>query len=348
MNAPARATASPRNEVAVIAPPRLPYPPAVEQRFGIDKAAWKALVEAIYPAAQSPDSVILALSYCRARKLDPFKRVIHIVPVWDSQQRRMVETVWPGIAELRTTAFRTGDFAGRDPSEFGPTINRKVGSTQIEFPEWAQVTVYRIVKGVRCPFPGPRVYWLEAYAQAKRDDASPNSMWAKRPRGQLDKCAEAAALRAAFPEEIGGELIDDEAHGRYDAVDPAPPRPARADFVEGEATVHGESTDGREAAGEDATQPTADAAASDELDLSAWKIDLPRKKDGAPDFVTWRNEFLSALGDAGDETAIESLVQANLDVYDEMEAVDAKGLAALREKIGEARRRVAGAAEPKA
>lgn len=330
---------APRNEVAVIRPPRLPYPAAVEERFGIDKAGWKALVEAVFPAAQSADSVILALSYCKARKLDPFKRVIHIVPVWDSQQRRMVETVWPGIAELRTTAFRTGDFAGRDPSEFGPTINRKVGSVQIEFPEWAQVTVYRMVKGQRCPFPGPRVYWLEAYAQQKRDDPSPNSMWAKRPRGQLDKCAEAAALRAAFPEEIGGDLIDDEAQGRYDTVEPAPPRPIRADF-EGEATVHGEIADGRGEEGEDATQPDA-GPASDEPDLSAWRIDLPRRKDGAPDFVTWRNDFLGLLGEAGDEDAIERLVQANLDVYDEMEAVDAKGLAALREKIGEARRRVA-------
>ena len=94
---------------------------------------------------------------------------------------------------------------------------------------------------------------------------------------------------------------------------------------------------------EDAAQPDA-GPASDEPDLSAWRIDLPRRKDGAPDFVTWRNDFLGLLGEAGDEDAIERLVQANLDVYDEMEAVDAKGLAALREKIGEARRRVAGPA----
>ena len=330
---------APRNEVAVIRPPRLPYPAAVEERFGIDKAGWKALVEAVFPAAQSADSVILALSYCKARKLDPFKRVIHIVPVWDSQQKRMVETVWPGIAELRTTAFRTGDYAGRDPSEFGPTINKKVGNVQIEFPEWAQVTVYRMVKGQRCPFPGPRVYWLEAYAQQKRDDPSPNSMWTKRARGQLDKCAEAAALRAAFPEEIGGELIDDEAHGRYDSVDPAPPRPIRADF-EGEATVHGEIADTRIDGGEDAAQPVAGAVA-DEPDLSAYAIELPRGKDGRPNFLEWRNTLLALLSDAMSEDEIEKTVAANLDVFDEMEAVDAKGLAALREKIGEARRRVA-------
>jgi hypothetical protein len=35
-------------------------------------------------------------------------------------------------------------------------------------------------------------------------------MWETRPRGQIDKCAEAAALRCAFPEECGGEFIPEE------------------------------------------------------------------------------------------------------------------------------------------
>lgn len=319
---------APRNEVAVIRPPRLPYPAAVEARFGIDKAAWKALVEAVFPAAQSPDSVVLALSYCKARKLDPFKRVIHIVPVWDSQQRRMVETVWPGIAELRTTAFRTGDYAGRDPSEFGPTISKKIGSVQIEFPEWAQVTVYRMVKGQRCPFPGPRVYWLEAYAQQKRDDPSPNSMWTKRARGQLDKCAEAAALRAAFPEEIGGELIDDEAHGRYDAVDPAPRRPARADFIEGEATVHGEITDERvdsAEGGEDVdAQESGDETAAPDL-----VIELPRTSKGPPDWKAFQDD-IAALLKAHPDLAVE-IEAANKDALEDLAKEDAVRRGTIRE-----------------
>jgi hypothetical protein len=49
---------------------------------------------------------------------------------------------------------------------------------------------------------------MEAFASTK--DGSPNSMWQKRPRGQLDKCAEAAALRAAFPEELGDDPTSDE------------------------------------------------------------------------------------------------------------------------------------------
>jgi hypothetical protein len=128
----------------------------------------------------------------------------------------MVETVWPGIGELRTTAFRTGQYAGRDEARYGETITRKVGSAEVEFPEWCQVTVYRLLGGQRLPFPGPRVYWLESYAVkgGKDKDQSPNEMWRRRPFGQLDKCAEAAALRAAFPEEVGNEYAAEEMEGR--------------------------------------------------------------------------------------------------------------------------------------
>jgi phage recombination protein Bet len=195
-------------QVPAIAGPRLPYHPAIEERFGIDRSAWKALVEAIFPVAQTSESVILALSYCKARKLDPFKRNVHIVPIWDKAKGRYTDTVWPGIGELRTTAFRTQSYAGRAATVFGPDKTMTWGGLTITFPECAQVTVFRIVQGERVAFAGPPVYWLEAYASTK--DGSPNSMWQKRPRGQLDKCAEAAALRAAFPEEIGDDLTSDE------------------------------------------------------------------------------------------------------------------------------------------
>jgi len=207
----------------VLSPPRLPYHPAVEDRFGIDKSGWKALVEAIFPNAQAAESVILALSYCKARNLDPFKRCIHIVPVWDKKKGRYVDTIWPGIGELRTTAHRTKSYAGRDKTEFGPMIEqtwdvtiwkdkKKVGTEQVsvKFPEWAQVTVYRTIDGHRSAFAGPMCYWLESYSSTK--DGAPNAMWQKRPIGQIDKCAEAAALRVAFPEEVGNDYIDAEAH----------------------------------------------------------------------------------------------------------------------------------------
>lgn len=189
---------------------RLPYPAIVFKAFGIEQGSWKALVEAVFPNATSAESVILALSYCRARKLDPFKKNVHIVPIWNKDLKRMVDTIWPGIGELRTTAFRTGEYAGRDDTEFGPDLTKKIGKAEVTFPEWAKVTVHRIVRGNRVSFAGPRVYWEETYATRGRDDDSPNDMWYNRPRGQLDKCAEAAALRAAFPEEVGSDYIPEE------------------------------------------------------------------------------------------------------------------------------------------
>lgn len=194
--------------------PRLPYHPVIEKEFGYDENAWKALVEAIFPLAKTPESVRLALSYCKARRLDPFKRCIHIVPIWDKNKRCEIDTIWPGIGELRTTAHRTGCYAGRDKTEFGPDIEETWGGgndkVTMKFPEWAQVMVYRIVKDKRVAYAGPQIYWIETFSSVK--SGAPNSMWRKRPRGQLDKCAEAAALRAAFPEEIGNDYIDAEAH----------------------------------------------------------------------------------------------------------------------------------------
>src|SRR5262249_27738374 len=92
--------------VAIV--PRLARPPSV----ALSDGQWRALVEAVWPAAKSAESVALAISYCATRRLDPFKRPVHIVPVWNSSLGKMVETVWPGINELLTTAQRSKSFAG--------------------------------------------------------------------------------------------------------------------------------------------------------------------------------------------------------------------------------------------
>lgn len=200
-------------EVVKVAPPRLPYDSRIEERFGIDVGGWRALTDAIFPSASTTDAIILALSYCKARKLDPFKKPVQIVPMWDDKRKTMVDTVWPGIGELRTTAFRTGQYAGRDAAIFGEIREMPLGEVTLQFPAWCEVVVYRVIGGVRVPFHGPRVYWLETYA-TKKDKVTPNAMWSRRPNGQLEKCAEAAALRAAFPEELGNEYAAEEMEGR--------------------------------------------------------------------------------------------------------------------------------------
>jgi phage recombination protein Bet len=237
MNATAQVQQS-QGEVVAFQRPRLPWHDAIEKSFGdigVTKSAWKALTEAVYPSAKTPDSIIMALSYCKARKLDPFKRPVHIVPMYDPKggedgRGGYVETIWPGISELRTTAFRTGQYAGCDETEFGPEKTQifqgekdvwknrqKVGTetiaVEVTFPEWARVTVHRLVGNHIVKFVGPKVYWIESYASQGKLDV-PNSMWAERPIGQIEKCAEAGALRRAFPEELGNMLSAEEMEGR--------------------------------------------------------------------------------------------------------------------------------------
>lgn len=203
-----------QTQALALAPPRLPYHPALQERFGVSLAGWRTLIDSVFPSAKTPDGVILALSYCQARGLDVFKRPVHVVPMWSSALKRSVETVWPGIAEVRTTAMRTGEYAGIAPVEYGPTIaktftgsvrdrnDRETTKTvEVSFPEWAQVSVFRIIGGHRVEFAGPKVYWLETYSTASPRSELPNDRWVRAPFGQIEKCAEAAALRRAFPEE---------------------------------------------------------------------------------------------------------------------------------------------------
>lgn len=212
-----------QNQVASIEPSRLPISHLIAKEFEIGPAEWRVLVDQIFPAAKSVEAIMMALAYCRKRNLDIFKKPVHIVPMWSSSKRAMVETVWPGIAEIRTTATRTGQYAGIDAVEFGPMIEREfTGQTgghntevitkKVRYPEWASVVVYRLVAGAKCSY-NAKVFWEETYASMGKSDV-PNDMWAKRPRGQLDKCVEAAALRKAFPEELGNVYAAEEMEGR--------------------------------------------------------------------------------------------------------------------------------------
>ena len=84
-------------------------------------------------------------------------------------------------------------------------------------PESCTVVVYRNVNGRRESFAEP-VFWMEAYARAGRGTEIPNDMWRKRPRGQLHKCAKAASLRAAFPEDLGSVYAAEEMEDRETAA----------------------------------------------------------------------------------------------------------------------------------
>lgn len=178
---------------------------AITER-NIDTAVWTTLQNSVFPGAKD-ESILLAVDYCKARKLDILKKPCHIVPmsVTDAKtgNKNWRDVIMPGIYEQRITAFRTGQMAGQDEPVFGDTVTFR----GIEAPEWCRVTVYRFINNERCAFSHTE-YFSEACATTK--EGKPNSMWSKRPRGQLAKCAEAGALRKAFPDELGGVITADE------------------------------------------------------------------------------------------------------------------------------------------
>lgn len=170
------------------------------------------LRSALYPGAVDA-SIKLVLGYCRASGLDPMQKPVHLVPMRvkkvgggrDDYEWR--DVVMPGIGLYRTQASRTGELAGIDEPEFGPPMPMP-GKPALFVPEWCRVTVYRIISGQPRPFTS-REFWTENYATAGRDSDAPNAMWARRPYGQIAKCAEAQALRRAFPE-LGSQPTADE------------------------------------------------------------------------------------------------------------------------------------------
>ena len=72
----------------------------------------------------------------------------------------------------------------------------------------------------------PAVARYKAYVQTKRD-GNPNSIWAQRDAEQLEKCAEALALRKAFPQDLSGIFTTDEMAASTDHVEPRRQTPAQ-------------------------------------------------------------------------------------------------------------------------
>ena len=203
--------------------PRLPALQMDEQEL------MQVLQSSLYPGA-SPASIKMALGYCKAAGLDPMQKPVHIVPMWDSKAGSMRDVVMPGVGLYRTQAARSGECAGVSEPDFGPDTTETLGGQSITFPAWCRVTVKRrLPTGEVVEFTA-KEFWKENYAVkgGKEKSIAPNAMWTKRPYGQLAKCAEAQALRKAFPE-VGSQPTADEMEGKTLDMGPAevvaPPAP---------------------------------------------------------------------------------------------------------------------------
>lgn len=181
----------------------------------------KVLTNSLYPGAE-PQSVMMVMSYCTAAGLDVMQKPVHIVPIWDSKRGGMRDVIMPGIGLYRTQAARGGQYAGVSEPEFGPEVTRMLGGVEITYPEWCKVTVKRALPSGQIVDFVATERWIENYAikGGKEKSIAPNAMWTKRPFGQIAKCAEAQALRKAFPE-VGSAATAEEMEGKEMDMGPA-------------------------------------------------------------------------------------------------------------------------------
>lgn len=253
------------------------------------------LQNSIYPGAKL-ESIKMVVSYCRAGGLDPLQKPVHIVPMRvkkpnggrDDYEWR--DVVMPGIGLYRTQAARSGLYAGVSEPEFGPDKTMRIGDTEFVYPEWCRVTVKRLsADGIREFEFTATEYWIENYATKGRDSRSPNDMWGRRPRGQIAKCAEAQALRKAFPE-IGAAPTADEMEGKVIGDEGATIDGATGEVIQKQAAPMPAR---RSAATQAAAQSEAPAAAGKQ------QRDEPQDSGTAPRLIdSSRINFLRKKSDA--------------------------------------------------
>lgn len=157
----------------------------------------KAMIRDTYANGASQKEFEVLLEIAKLRKLNPLLRQIHFVKRWNKALGRDVWSAQVSVDGLRAIAQRTGLYDGQDDAEFEKDDQGRIVC--------ARVKVYR--KDWSRPAVGT-AYWSE-YVQTNKDN-QPTKFWADMPHVMLGKCAEAIAMRKAFPEDMGGLYTDEE------------------------------------------------------------------------------------------------------------------------------------------
>jgi phage recombination protein Bet len=178
-----------------------------------DQLAWTEQQEAVLRQSGINNDVTSAelsafLHLCQRTKLDPFSRQIYLIGRYDRRANRQVYTPQTSIDGYRVIASRViaeqGANLGYEDTQWCDKDGRWMDVwLQDGPPAAARVTVLR--NGQR--FPAIALY--REYVQTGKEN-KPIGLWGKMPAGQLAKCAEALALRKAFPHDLAGVYTAEE------------------------------------------------------------------------------------------------------------------------------------------
>lgn len=157
------------------------------------------------------DEFQLFVHVCKTRRIDPFSKLIYPVKRYDSKLQQEVMALQSSIDYFRLAAERTGMYAGQlGPQWCGDDGDWKdvwLAKTQ---PRAARVGVLR--KDFQEPLWAVALW--DGYAQtyfnrkSQSDELAP--FWKRMGPLMLAKCAEALALRRAFPEDLAGLYVGEE------------------------------------------------------------------------------------------------------------------------------------------
>ena len=244
---------------------------------------------------------------CARTGLDPFARQIYMI------ERQGKQTIQTGIDGFRLIARRAtdaarGTFGYEDTQWCGEDGQWRDVWLSKEPPAAARATVIR--DGQRYP---AIALWTE-YVAVKRNGEI-TQMWATKPALMLAKCAEALALRKAFPQDLSGLYTSDEM-GQADNRRPEQPAQRRtlaAAVAEHAPTVNVSDAEEVEATVEPDPMTDSQRAVLNEL----WR-EVPAERRTEilagrdPKHLTREDadEILIAFSDAADTPALDVEVEA--------------------------------------
>jgi phage recombination protein Bet len=185
-------------EIALAAPVRLAVRKDEMPTMEFSPEQRKMIRDSFANGASDSEFAVL-MEVARSRRLNPLMRQIYFVKRWDGQKKCEVWSTQISIDGLRAVAERTGVYDGQSEPAYEYDKDGKLTKCAVHIyrKDWSPG---RSAVGVA---------FFSEYAQTKRDGGL-TSFWATKPHIMLAKCAEALAIRKAFPEDTSGLYVAEE------------------------------------------------------------------------------------------------------------------------------------------